>query len=126
MNPAIKAQWVAALRSGEYVQGTGKLRKRTGYNETDQFCCLGVLCDLAVKAGVPIEVASLSSGPGYEFFTYDHNCATPPEDVVEWATADSESMEFLQFQSRFDVLTGMNDDLKDSFDVIAKYIEETM
>lgn len=47
MNPEIKAQWVAALRSGEYRKGTGALR-----DSDDNFCCLGVLCDLAAKAGV--------------------------------------------------------------------------
>jgi hypothetical protein len=38
MDPELKAKWVAALRSGEYQQTTGQLRKRDGY------CCLGVLC----------------------------------------------------------------------------------
>lgn len=46
MNPAVKAAWVEALRSGEYQQTNGKLRDDKG------FCCLGVLCDLAVKEGI--------------------------------------------------------------------------
>ncbi len=45
MNPAIKAEWVAALRSGEYPQGRHWLENKGKY------CCLGVLCDLAVKKG---------------------------------------------------------------------------
>lgn len=41
--------WLAALRSGEYTQTVGKLRRtHTGY---EGFCCLGVLCDLARKDG---------------------------------------------------------------------------
>lgn len=44
MNKQIKAEWVAALRSGEYKQGVQLLR------QGDQFCCLGVLCDLHRKA----------------------------------------------------------------------------
>lgn len=39
-------RWVAALRSGEYKQGVGRL---LGTGERDggkRFCCLGVLCDL--------------------------------------------------------------------------------
>jgi hypothetical protein len=32
--------WIAALRSGEYVQGTHRLR-----NNDDTYCCLGVACD---------------------------------------------------------------------------------
>ncbi len=37
-------KWVAALRSGEYKQGTRVLR-----SAQDEFCCLGVLCDLVGK-----------------------------------------------------------------------------
>lgn len=40
MKPKVKAQWVAALRSGDYTQTQGRLRRDGG------FCCLGVLCDL--------------------------------------------------------------------------------
>jgi hypothetical protein len=43
MNPQIKQKWVSALRSGEYQQTKGRLRKE------DEFCCLGVLCDLYIK-----------------------------------------------------------------------------
>jgi len=45
MNP-IAEKWVAALRSGKYKQGRRQLRSG------DSYCCLGVLCDLAVKEGV--------------------------------------------------------------------------
>jgi hypothetical protein len=48
MNPEIKTRWVAALRSGDYAQGSGVL-----YNpDQNQYCCLGVLCDLAVRDGI--------------------------------------------------------------------------
>jgi hypothetical protein len=46
MNPEIKAQWVADLRSGEFEQGTGRL------NRDGKLCCLGVLCEQAADAGV--------------------------------------------------------------------------
>ena len=39
MTPELKAQWIAALRSGEYTQGHNHLRTGNGY-----YCCLGVLC----------------------------------------------------------------------------------
>ncbi len=42
--------WIKELRSGNYLQGEGSL-KQTRYTEKDRFCCLGVLCDLAVKDG---------------------------------------------------------------------------
>lgn len=46
MKPAIKQLWIDALRSGDYRQGRGCL------SADGKFCCLGVLTDLAVKAGV--------------------------------------------------------------------------
>jgi len=47
MDPGIRAAWVAALRSGEYQQGKANLRAAD-----NTYCCLGVLCELAVQAGV--------------------------------------------------------------------------
>lgn len=47
MDAEIKKRWVEALRSGEYSQGKGALRAQSA----DSYCCLGVLCDLAVKDG---------------------------------------------------------------------------
>jgi hypothetical protein len=47
LDPEFKAKWVAALRSGEYKQGSG-----TMYNpDADCFCCLGVA---GVVCGVPL------------------------------------------------------------------------
>lgn len=69
MKRQIKKLWVAALRSGEYRQGKNQLR--TGKGSTVKHCCLGVLEDLAIKAGVrksfPVKAAVLT------------------DDVLEWA-----------------------------------------
>lgn len=43
MKPEIKTKWIAALRSGEYKQGKMFLK------HADEYCCLGVLCDLHCK-----------------------------------------------------------------------------
>jgi hypothetical protein len=42
-------KWVAALRSGNYVQGQASLKQLNRHTEdaVPSFCCLGVLCDLA-------------------------------------------------------------------------------
>lgn len=64
MNPELKAEWVAALRSGEYPQGNGKL------NVDGKYCCLGVLCELLVKRGTVEEYDSngaISYGMGNEY-----------------------------------------------------------
>ncbi len=40
MDSNLKKEWLSALRSGDYKQGTKVLRKG------NSFCCLGVLCDV--------------------------------------------------------------------------------
>ena len=44
MDAQLKEKWIAALESGEYKQGTGFLR-----SIKNEFCCLGVLCDVFQK-----------------------------------------------------------------------------
>lgn len=47
MDPKIRDEWVRRLRSGAYRQGLSVLNNGSG-----RFCCLGVLCEIAVEAGV--------------------------------------------------------------------------
>lgn len=58
--------WVKALRSGKVEQAHGRLGMDDGSR-----CCLGVLCDLAVEAGIIKDFAS------------DSNFLPGP--VVDWA-----------------------------------------
>lgn len=44
MNSEVKQKWITALRSGEYKQGT-----RCLHNIDNEFCCLGVLCDIYLR-----------------------------------------------------------------------------
>ena len=48
MDPAVKAKWLAALRSGDYLQARDDLRVVDEHG-VDSYCCLGVLCDLYRK-----------------------------------------------------------------------------
>jgi len=43
MNERVAHLWADALDSGEYRQGTGRLRKM---DDGESYCCLGVLCEL--------------------------------------------------------------------------------
>jgi len=94
MNPEIKAQWTTRLRSGEDEQGTGAL------NKDGKLCCLGVLCELAVKAGIVRAV--LDSGDGCTRYGSEDEQSgihagaeklTLPESVQDWAGLDSENPE---------------------------------
>lgn len=74
MKPKIKAQWVAALRSGDYKQGIRRLR-----SAEDDFCCLGVLCNLHAQAHP--EIAAKQSTK----MSYMGRDALPHTDVYMWA-----------------------------------------
>jgi len=82
MDQAIKTEWVAALRSGEYQQGSGYLRDLDG-----KYCCLGVLCDIAVKRGVIPDPSTnayafkYGGGPADDVYL--------PVAVMEWAGLDA-------------------------------------
>lgn len=52
MDTRVKALWLDALRSGEYEQAKEVLAKVDPETGKVGYCCLGVLCDLAVKEGV--------------------------------------------------------------------------
>src|SRR5438094_6314255 len=106
MNALAKA-WVAALRSGEYEQTREVLCKR------DAYCCLGVLCEVAIKLGVPVK-KSMSNG----VVRYDRKlCGVPPSVQKAAGLADDCGI----FEDGRDSLTGRND-RGDSFSEIASLI----
>lgn len=83
MKPDIAEKWVAALRSGDYMQGAGRLRSVAG-----EFCCLGVLCDLYHKEN-PGAGSWVNHGAG-EYAWIDDLEDAPivsilPECVRNWA-----------------------------------------
>lgn len=87
MNEEIKGQWLAALRSGDYKQGTGSLRKSDANDPgvlRDQFCCLGVLCELAVKAGA-IPAGLLDDGRHSYRYGEQGDGGYLPFEVVAWS-----------------------------------------
>lgn len=73
MNAQIKAEWIAALRSGEYPQDKGMLHGDIGY------CCLGVLCDLHAKS---------TGGTWGDDYTYLGEQNGLPIEVQKWAGLD--------------------------------------
>lgn len=97
MDAKLKADWVKALRSGEYRQARRTLRSGRGY------CCLGVLCRVA---NIPIarngQTVSASCGGDY----------APIATIV-----GGESMNHLMT---------LNDNLGKSFPEIADYIEKNL
>jgi len=81
-----------------------------------RYCCLGVLCELAVKAGAiaPATFDSASSQARYE-----NNPSYLPDQVMQWAGLD-DSNPLVGERS----LSYANDKDKVSFDGIADLIEQ--
>ena len=119
MKSEIKKQWVEALRSGRYWQGNTLLRHRR------HFCCLGVLCDLAVKARLDVTVEK----HGDEFL-YDGEVFELPMSVSQWAGLDDQSPDIGAFdldsgQYKTTSLARINDNGA-TFKQIADLIEEQL
>ena len=94
--PPIK-EWIKALRSGEYRQGSLYL-ERYG-----NFCALGVLCDLYIKHRKIKNKQSILLWK------------TPPKAVRDWAGIPIGFM--------YEIMR-LNDDERESFSEIADFIEE--
>lgn len=80
MKPDIKQRWINALRSGNYDQARLSLR------DGDNFCCLGVLCDLYGKEKDVLwifEDFEESESPTNEYLcAFDGGL---PDNVMAWA-----------------------------------------
>ena len=115
MVPEIKVQWVKALRSGKYEQGEGILRSKAD----NTYCCLGVLCDLRIQAGVGEWLAD-SGYMSFYGFKAENNVniyiGLLPSQVYKDTSLDEEAAE---------VLINMNDK-GEPFEVIADWIEENL
>lgn len=132
MNKDVKQLWVTALRSGDYTQGRRTLR----YEDADgnnRWCCLGVLCDLAVKAGIIGEPTRIVKGlppdardcdGPWEFlddYDYDGYRSDLPKRVQEWAGLE-EAVPTLRGSTAIE----LNDHLSMPFPEIADRIEESL
>lgn len=118
MKQEIKERWVEALRSGKYEQGTGSLTTGSG-----RYCCLGVLCDLAVADGaieppIVVEAGMLAYGTRGET---EHL----PRVVQRWAGLDQDSPEVLvdPDEGSWQELVELNDNTGLNFHEIADLIE---
>jgi hypothetical protein len=122
MNEDVKEKWIAALRSGEYPQTSGVLRDQTGY------CCLGVLCEIAVKEGV---ASAWEPSPDNAWsFAYgkqdERDKSFLPPSVQRWAGVDLPSPEVpVQiFDDEVGISLSALNDRGTSFEEIADLIEE--
>lgn len=106
-------KWAEALRSGKYKQGRNTLRY------SDEFCCLGVACDIAIENGVALTVAQDEYGE----WTYGGKADVLPPSVQEWLclrTANAAPKG--EIEGEHESLAGYNDG-GGTFEEIAAVIE---
>lgn len=89
MNPEAKTLLVEALESGKYKQGEGVLKRTDEYSGENFHCCLGVLTELAVVAGVDVKVETPQQAEYKEYWLFDGGYEVLPKGVQEWAGIDA-------------------------------------
>lgn len=103
-------KWVAALRGGQYKQGIGCLRNGNNY------CCLGVACDLYCK-----EEGDISLLRGRHYFYGDEKLVLPIP-VKKWLRLSENDGYFVDNDNVLTSLASRNDDGY-TFNEIADIIE---
>lgn len=117
MRKDVAKKWARELRSGKYAKGTDAL------NASGKFCCLGVLCELAIKNGVVVDKLTDEDTD----VTYDGEYGSLPVAVQEWAEMQSQDGFFYDekgTQTKRKNLTIVNDKMKYGFGRIADIIEK--
>lgn len=92
MKADIKQQWIDALRSGEYKQGSGDLHviKLTGPEDVEErFCCLGILSLMCKNAGAVTSNETERSGHQVAYGSTSE-IAYLPQEVIDWAGLEYE------------------------------------
>jgi hypothetical protein len=119
MDSKVKTSWVDALRSGHYKKCQYQLKDLDGYYDAT-----GVLCDLAVQAGVIPAPVKQDDPDKHVFFGYVYGDGTTkgrmaaglPAPVCEWSG--------LEYRTGYKV--AMMGDKGMSFNKLADWIEENI
>ena len=119
MKSDIKQLWIDALRSGEYEQGQYALKHH------DTYCCLGVLCDLAVKEGICKEREVEGSSDHLFGVPGDYDPAILPIVVRKWAGLEYGDPDVKTEEGDATTLSEMNDQSY-SFSEIADAIDANL
>ncbi len=128
MKPQVKEAWLKALRSGEYQQGKRALRIN------NEYCCLGVLCDVYDKQSGNTETLwrgwegkSEKQASKLTFYSYFEEQSVLSEEVRAWAGLNDASPHVYVKEDNGGIdcitLTVLNDEGND-FNQIADVIEK--
>lgn len=73
---------VAALRSGKYLQGRGRLKEI--FKDSISYCCMGVMCEVAMEHGVILATATYPLGESSKSVSFDGSSAFLRRNVLDW------------------------------------------
>ena len=131
MDVKIGTRWADVLESGRYAKGTGVLHELEGEEMDlgkDRFCCLGVLCRMAVEEGVEVETENMydSANPGNVVMGYAEETGMLPRKIREWAGIATCLGSFPEEEDGYDDLAQLNDASEDwtpVVEAIREYME---
>lgn len=110
MKAEVRDAWIAALRSGTYTQGKGRLRDADGC-----MCAQGVLLDISGLGRWELECGCWGYVVADEWAEFHDALGVP--GLLEWAGLDSSGA------SAVAGVVALNDKLNQSFDEIADALE---
>ena len=117
MNEQIKNDWVNALRSGKYKKCRGLLRK-----SVNEFCTLGVLCDLYAKSNNKTWRRLKNTGFDGASYSILDSSRLLPEKIQDWAGIKRTLID--EYEGNYDMtLMDFNDTLDFTFEEMADLIE---
>lgn len=125
LRPEIKERWLKALRSGNYIQGQGCLRKN---EDPNKFCCLGVLADI-------MELETEDNAARYSYLfplngDQRRNAYMIPVPYMEKLMEETNEPvrlphgDITDVQELINHLAAHMNDTGESFETIAQFIEE--
>ncbi len=119
MKRAVKREWTADLRSGDFKQGFAALGYIHMQDGEDHYCCWGVLCEQAVRKG--IIPPPRKDGVVFAYGANEERHYIPQE-VADWAELPNRGGPL----SEYGDLARMNDDHKVPFTGIADKIDREL
>lgn len=124
-----RAIFVKALRSGEYVQCKGALRRR--YPSKESHCCLGVACEEFIKLYPERLTKDVETIGGFRCLYIEIVKgrrkvfgSSLPNIVCSWLGFSSPEGKLLGGRNRRDNLISLNDEKGKDFNEIAQVIED--
>lgn len=136
INKELVKQWVEALRSGKYKQGRKALK-----NRDNEFCCLGVLCDISREhfVGLDWDIEEEAEPSTSAIYCIAGTIGVLPESILNYvgketledkkvviSSANAKISDLVKKYLKLPhtYLTELNDVYKLSFEQIADIIEE--